>query len=184
MPNLRNVHIIKDRFLFDDYGSGFYYDLVPIIRNPGTENDMNDRIDAANHALKETNPSQQNFKCTAFLTEAQYLAMNSKYYVQLGAKSYLMLFKSAFDGKAIPQNPWFDQGSGGIVFDAKTGIYYTNWTSEGIGFRYRKVNKSEVDAYQLPVITSPTGGGGGAGDTPTVGGIVHFVCPHCSKLII
>ena len=188
MPKIKKFHLIKDRYLHDDYDSGLYYDLVPVHRGSGDENAFNDRIDTTNKALKETNPPAQDWLCTLFLNTKQVASLMNKYQVQFGAKSYLLLYMAGFDGEVMPKNPWFELGSGGMVCNP-TGaqdawIYYTNWPAEMLGHCFRRVEKAEVDAYQMPIVTPPTGGGSGAGETPTSGGIVHLICPHCSRLII
>lgn len=67
-------------------------------------------------------------------------------------KTYLMLFKSGFAGDKLPSNLWFEYGSGGIVCNPtgahKDWLYYTNYTADGLGHRFRRVSKEEVDAYQ------------------------------------
>jgi hypothetical protein len=50
------------------------------------------------------------------------------------------------------------------------------------GTKQQFVSTFKVDPVSTP--TTPTGGGGAAGESPTGGGIIHIVCPHCGKLIV
>ena len=192
---IKRFHLLGDRYLFDDYESGFYLDLQPVSRNPGDEDALNGRIDDRNDSLVENDPPNQNFACTVFLNEAQYKAMKPKYPVQFGAKSYLLLFVNSFNGKEIPKNPWFDQGGGGMIChvtgsDKSKWVYYTDWNANSLRHRFKMVSKQVVDEYLKsigqtapvddpdddPVVTPPV--------NPVSGGLtIHLVCPHCNKVI-
>ena len=190
---LKKFHLIKDRFLFDDYESGLYFDLWPVKRS-GNEDEFGSIINNANEKVKqlETDPAHQGYLCTLFLTEQQMYGIPEKYRNQYAAKSQLLLFKAGFDGKALPDTPWFSIQAGGMVCDP-TGaqskwIYYTNWTANNLGFRFRRVNKAEVDAYVVPGSggTTPPADDDEEPGTPTVPSgelTMHLVCPHCGKLI-
>jgi len=190
---LKKFHLIKGRYLFDDYESGLYFDLVPVHRPAGDDNVFNSLIDNTNETLKETKPSAQDWLCTLFLTSGQVAGLSAKYQVQFGAKSYLLLFQAAFYGDVLPKNPWFELGSGGMVCNPtgleKNWIYYTNWNAGMLGHCFRRVEKSEVDAYVDPNSTTPPPDDGGGGITPPVNTIpsgeiiAHLKCPHCGKVI-
>jgi len=188
---LKKFHLIKDRFLFDDYESGLYFDLYPVKRK-GNEDEFNGIINDADDEVKrlETDPANQQYYCTLLLTEAQMYAIPENYRNQYAAKSQLLLFKAGFGGKALPDTPWFSIQAGGMVCDP-TGaqskwIYYTNWTANNLGFRFRRVNKAEVDAYVMPTppVTPPAEDPEDPGTPETSGGLVlHLNCPHCGKKI-
>ncbi len=69
------------------------------------------------------------------------------------------------------------------------------WEYQPGKVKFNGTYKEFVDIFGVdPAATTPTGGGGGAGDTPTGGGettpdtslsglFVHLQCPHCKKLI-
>jgi hypothetical protein len=153
---LKRFHLIKDRFLFDDYESGLYFDLWPVHRPAGDENIFNAVIDQADEELHsaETSPAKQNWYCTLFLTDTQVYNLSQRYRDQFAPKSYLLLFKAGFDGKALPTNEWFSAGSGGLICNPtgaqKGWLYYTNWNANMLGFRFRVAHKEEVDAYIPP----------------------------------
>lgn len=191
---LKKFHLIKDRFLFDDYESGLYFDLYPVKRK-GNEDEFNGIIQDANNELErlETDPAHQELLCTLFLTEAQMYAIPENYRNQYAAKSQLLLFKAGFDGKALPDNPWFAIQSGGMVCNP-TGsqanwIYYTNWSSNNLAHRFRKVKKDEVDACVVPgsggTTPPPPADDPGTPDDPVPSGglVLHLNCPHCGKKI-
>ena len=160
MP-LKLIHFLKDRFIFDDYESGLYFDIHPVKRPPGDENVFNATIDAVAYKIRETEPSMQNWKPTLLLTEQQVFALSEKYRNQFAAKSYLMLYKAGFAGTTLPKNIWYEYGSGGLLCNPtgarNSWVYYTNYTAEGLGHRFRRVTKDEVNAYKWtePVTTTP-----------------------------
>lgn len=171
---LKKIHFLKDRFVFDDYESGLYFDVCPVKRPSGDENVFNAAIAAANNSISETEPDMQNWKPTLLLTDAQVYAIPESWRNIFAAKSYLLLYKSGFSGSSLPKNPWFELGSGGIVCDPtgahKDWVYYTNYTADGLGHRFRRVSKEEVDAYKYtePTSTTPTDDSSGdMGDTTT-----------------
>jgi hypothetical protein len=51
------------------------------------------------------------------------------------------------------------------------------------GTKQQFINTFKIAPTSSPV-TPPTSGGGAAGESPTGGGIIHVVCPHCGKLIL
>jgi hypothetical protein len=192
---LKSFHLIKDRFLFDDYESGLYFDLAPVKRPAGDENVFNGAIDEADEKLHsaETNPANQLWYCTLFLTEAQMYSLSAKYQNQFAAKSFLLLFKAGFDGKTMPTNPWFQIQSGGMVCNP-TGnksqwVYYTDYAQNNLSHRFRIVKKDEVDAYVDPNAVTPpppppdTGGDTDVPPVVTGDGFVHVRCPYCLKTI-
>lgn len=193
---MHKFHLLKERFLYDDYDSGLYFDLYPVKRPAGDEDTFNAAIEKAADKLQETDPPNQVFKPTLFLTEAQMYALPQRYQDSFSAKTYLLLFKVGFDGSALPKNLWFDYGSGGMVCnptgDRKNWLYYTNWSANMLGHRFRRVTKAEVDAYvepgqTAPPITPPDDDE----ETPPVvypeTGELHIYhhlkCPHCGKAI-
>ena len=197
---LKKFHLLGDRYLFDDYDTGLYFDLAPVSRNPGDENALDGRIGDMNGSLVETDPANQNYACTVFLTKTQYDAMNPKYPVQFGAKSYLLLFLNNFNGETLPNNPWFGSGGGGMVCnvngaDNKKWIYYTNWDGGALYHRFRRVQKSEVLDYlasigqTMPVEEPPANPPAGENpDNPPAptgvwDGVLHLACPHCGMKI-
>ena len=182
---LKRFHLLKDRFLFDDYDSGLYFDLVPVNRNPGNENDFNARIDGANDMIVESDPVNQKWQCTSVLNETQMYALSAALQVRFGAKSYLLLYKAGFDGKVLPTNPWFEQGSGGMVCNPtglkKDWLYYTNWDANMLGHRYRRVTKDEVLAApgEMPPDEIPDEPPTPPDNDVVWDGVIHMNCPHC-----
>lgn len=160
---VKKFHLIKDRFLFDDYESGLYFDLCPVKKPAGDEDAFNKAIEDAADKLVETDPANQVWKPTLFLTEAQMYALPKRYQDSFSAKTYLLLFKAGFAGDSMPLNLWFEYGSGGMVCnpsgDRKNWLFYTNWNANMLGHRFRRVQKAEVDAYVEP------GSSGGSTDT-------------------
>jgi len=156
---LKKIHFLKDRFVFDDYESGLYFDVCPVKRPAGNESVFNTAIETAADGIVETQPSNQNWKPTLLLTDAQVYNLPETWQKAFSPKSYLLLYKSGFTGDKLPSNLWFDYGSGGIVCnpigDHKDWLYYTNYTADGLGYRFRRVSKEEVDAYQY---TEPSSG--------------------------
>jgi len=149
---MKRFHLLKDRFLFDDFESGLYFDLYPVKRPAGDEDVFNSAINAAGAALAKITPVGQKWLPTLFLTEAQMNAMPERYKISFSAKSYLMLFKADFTGTTLPRNAWFEVGSGGMICKPigaqSTWSYYTDWNVNALGHRFRRVEKKEVDAYQ------------------------------------
>ena len=181
---MKKFHFIKDRFIFDDYDSGLYFDIAPVKRPAGDENAFNAAIDAANDKLQETDPSNQVWKVTLLLTENQMFALSDKYKTQFGAKSYLLLYKAGFDGKVLPINPWFQLGSGGLVCNPtglkKDWVYWTNWDANSLGHRYRRVTKDEVLAAPGEMPTDEPDNPPTPPDNDVVwDGVIHMNCPHC-----
>ena len=184
---LKKFHLIKDRFLHDDYESGLYFDLCPVKRPAGDEDAFNAAIEAATDKLVETDPANQVWKPTLFLTEAQMYALPKRYQDSFSAKTYLLLFKTGFTGASMPLNLWFEYGSGGLVCNPsgaqKDWLYYTNWDANMLGHRFRVLGTGtngqppgEVTAYVQPGTggTTPPPAGdeepGGNGDLLVSGG--------------
>ena len=169
---LKKFHFLKDRFIFDDYESGLYFDIHPVKRPAGDENVFNAAIGAMADTIHETEPSMQAWKPTLLLTEGQMFALPEKYRNQFASKSYLLLYKAGFTGTSLPKNIWYEYGSGGLICNPtgahKDWLYFTNYTAEGLGHRFRRVTKDEVDAYRWtepssgtttpPADTTPDGG--------------------------
>jgi hypothetical protein len=190
---MKQFHLVKGRFLFDDYESGLHFDLAPVMRNPGDENEFNARIDSANDKLVEDDPANQKFLCTVFLNEDQMYKLSDPLKVRFGSKSYLLLYRAGFAGVTLPTNSWFSQGSGGMVCDP-TGTqsqwrYFTNWTANDLRHRFRRVTIDEVNAYVDPNAVTPpppppdTGGDTDVPPVVTGDGFVHVRCPYCLKTI-
>jgi hypothetical protein len=159
---LKKFHLIKDRFLFDDYESGLYFDICPVWRNPGDANDFNGRIEEANDKLVETDPANQKFLCTVLLNEEHLYALTASQKGSFGAKTYLLLYKANCSAEGLPTNEFYAQGSGGMICNPITAdkskwIYYTNWTTDNLAHRFRRVTKDEVNAYVQPdgTVTPP-----------------------------
>lgn len=173
---LKKIHFLKDRFIFDDYESGLYFDICPVTRPAGDENVFNAAIETAAAGIHETEPSMQAWKPTLLLKESQMFALPQKYREQFSAKTYLMLYKDGFDGSALPKNLWFDYGSGGLMCNPtgahKDWAYYTNYTAEGLGHRFRRVSKDEVDAYKYTEPSSTTGDTTTPTEEPADGNII------------
>ena len=100
---LKKFHLIKDRFLFDDYESGLYFDICPLTRK-GNEDEFGSLINQAGEevAKLETKPGTQQFRPTLLLTEEQMDAIPESYRDSFGAKSFLLHYKKEFDGNALP----------------------------------------------------------------------------------
>jgi len=190
---LKKVHFIKDRFIFDDYESGLYFDVHPVKKPAGDENDFNAAIDTINDSI----PKQKGWKATLLLTDGQLYGLSEKYRLQFAAKSYLILYKSGFDGSKLPKNEFFELGSGGVVCNP-TGAkdkwtYYTSYTADGLGYRFQRVSKEEVDAYKFSEPTAPSDEATESSDNTTetpdeqdvvnFDGYIHLACPHCGKKI-
>lgn len=192
---LKKIHFLKDRFVFDDYESGLYFDVCPVKRPSGDENIFNAAIATASASISESEPDMQNWKPTLLLTDAQVYAIPESWRNKFAAKSYLLLYKSGFTGDKLPKNPWFELGSGGIVCNPtgahKDWTYYTNYTADGLGHRFRRVSKEEVDAYKYTEPTSTTPVEEPSGDigdtttpTPTVTTVSGGLFPMNSKTSI
>ena len=196
---LKKFHLIKDRYLFDDYDSGLYFDLYPIKRGVGDEDDFNSRIDRANEWLKksESDPANNVWYCTLPLLDIQISKLPVSYRKQFAPKSYLLLYRTGFKEGDMPINEWGWEGNGygncGMVCDCSSynsekWIYYTNWTANNLGYRFRRASKDEVNAYVIPgsgnvdpetLPVVPPGS-----ETPVAGEtLIHVNCPHCGQRI-
>lgn len=173
---MKKFHLIKNRYLFDDYESGLYFDLCPITRGAGDENALNEKIEKANSSLNC--PPDKNLFCTLFLTEAQISKIPKNYQNMFAGKTYLLLFKSGFDESSeFPENAWSALGANGMICDPETWTYYTTWSADNLSHRFRLVSKNEVDNYKEEVTTP----GKPIEDTTSM--IIHICCPHCGKKI-
>lgn len=195
---MHKFHLLKERFLRDDYDSGLYFDLFPIKRPKGDEDVFNDAIEEACAELEKIEPKGQAWLPTLFLNETQIANLPVKYQGMFSGKSYLLLFKPEFDGKELPHNMWFDQAGGGLVCnpnspDQSNWVYWSSWGNGGeeLGHRFRRVEKSEVDEYEYtaPTPPAPPANDDEPGDETTAppvvigDGFVHMKCPHCGKSI-
>jgi len=161
---MHKFHLVKERFLWDDYDSGLYFDLFPLKRKAGEDEDgFNVRIEAACKALDTIEPEGNAYLPTLFLTQGQIDKLPLKYQGMYSGKSYLMVFKGGYNGEALPKNMWFEQMGGGLVCNPtglqKNWVYWSSWGDDGkeLGHRFRRVTKAEVDEfpYDEPVITPP-----------------------------
>jgi len=130
---LKKIHFLKDRFIFDDYESGLYFDVHPVKRPSGDENAFNAAIDLMNDSI----PPHPGWKATLLLTDGQLYGLSEKYRLQFAIKSYLILYKSGFDGSKLPKNEFFELGSGGVICNPtgakENWVYYTNYDANGLG---------------------------------------------------
>ena len=192
---LKQFHLIKDRYLFDDFESGLYFDMYPVKRTAGENEDaFNGRIDEANEEilrLAKGMSGEHVYYCTLFLNSVQLNSLSLKYKNQFASKSWLLWFRADFDGKELPSTPWLEMGSGGFMCNP-TGLqkdwrYYTSYDANSLGHRLRRVAKDEVDSYVMPggVVVPPVveppieNPNGNPSDI-----CIHFKCPHCGKIII
>jgi hypothetical protein len=190
---MKQFHLLKERFLFDDYDSGLYFDLFTLKRPAGDEDVFNGVINEACEALEEITPDGQKWLPTLMLLESQVNALPVKYRTMFAGKSYLMLYKANFNEQELPNNEWGQMGGGMLIckpVGAKANWkYFTEWDANALGHRFRRVDKSEVDAYDFgePVTppVNPPADDDTTGDTtlPSGGLTLHLVCPHCKKAI-
>lgn len=190
---MHKFHLVKERFLYDDFDSGLYFDLYPVKRPAGDEDVFNRAIEKACQELEAIEPEGNAYLPTVFLTQGQIDKLPLKYQGMFSGKSYLLLFQAGYNGGELPKNMWFEQMGGGLVCNPtgakKDWVYWSSWGKMGaeLGHRFRRVEKSEVDEFPYNDPTPPPPADDPdvpGGDTPVpTDGFIHVKCPHCGKTI-
>jgi len=139
--------LIKDKYFWDDSQSGLYFDLNIIKRDVPNENEdeLNARIDKRNSEM--CTDEHPKWFPTLFLTYKQWEALPQRYKDSFGAKTYLMIVDTY--SNPWKYEPWTTYYADGFLWLSHDKVW-TRWSSDNLGYRYRRADKQEVEHYEVP----------------------------------
>jgi len=179
--------IIKDRYLEDTGGSGLFFDLAPVKRIAG-ENDegFRNRINILGAELKAKQTPGNVWYPAFFALPSQIAALPRSIRNEIAAKTYLVIFDSDTNAKYSPWDEYFADNI--FCVNSATGKAYHRYNKDGsnLGYRFRRVEPDEVKAYKQPgQPTQPTNPTPDDNGQIVVGAdtFIHLKCPHCGKAI-
>jgi len=152
---LKKGRFIKSRYFFDDHETGLYFDLFPLNRGAGDEDELNYRIDIRNRKLQgvHTGDVNTNYFCGLLLTKEQFDGMPDRHKLKFAGKTVLMLHDWGVKIEEVAQmrlEPWKAMNTDMFLWSSPDLVY--TWASgDNLSYRFRSVPKSVVDAYDLPI---------------------------------
>jgi len=177
---MRQFTLVGDRFLWDDYDSGLFFDLAPVKREGGEDDAaFNNRVDQLNVALKAKTTPGNVWYVTFFANPGQIADLPTNIRNALGAKSYLLLFTPDINKRTSPWDAHFADGL--ICVNSVTGKGYTFYSPDNLGYRFERVDREFVESLlgeqHVPTPTLPS--------LPRNASeiISHMNCPHCGQRI-
>ena len=145
---MKTGKLIKDKYFFDDSESGLYFDLCPLGRGAGSEDDLSIRIGKANYDLECMNLGGVK-RCTLFLTDQQLAKIPQRFKSSFAAKTYLMVFRSDKEVSTPIEATWSGFFADGFQWSSPDKVY-TRYDANALAHRFRRATKQEVDSYIDP----------------------------------
>ena len=152
---------IKERYFYDDSQSGLWFDLCPMTRGAGDQDQLAVRIGEVTAHLQSLPQATKAWLPTLFLNESQLEDLGERSINRIAPLTHLMIFKP---GEILPDEVdrinvpiWSAYFTDGFQWSSNDKVY-TQYTPGNLGQKFRRVEKAEVDAYgdpAPPVIIPP-----------------------------
>ena len=146
---LNKYKLVKERYIYDDMNSGLYFDIAPLKRGAGDEQDFNGRVDSENNRLEQIEPAGKVFMPTLMLTVSQYNNLTGHWKNIIAPKSYLMLYVPGGHPDEIDIQFWHAYGND-VFWWASDDAVYSAYDTNGLAHRYRVAKASEVEGTADP----------------------------------
>jgi hypothetical protein len=151
---LNKYKLVNERYIHDDMNSGLYFDIAPLKRGAGDEQELNGRVDSENNRLAQIEPAGKVYMPTLMLTVGQYDNLTEHWKNIIAPKSYLMLYVPGGHPSEIDIQFWHAYGND-VFWWASDSVVYSAYDANGLAHRYRVAKEAEVEGTEDPEYPEP-----------------------------